>query len=1310
MSKKDNPPKVTRTAEDIEKAIAIQQQIIKEAKARREEAEKIAQPLREKKNRVKTVEDNEKKTVKKVTPDEYTPHNEAEDEAGKPEEITQKLDEEEVENDNEEKVDILQKQAKLELLREELRKAEEKTRWKKGGDQKVLDIENEIREIENEIRGEKESSEEQNPTTKNTQVEDIKKDLNKTFQTQEIKKENELILERLKVMGLTEKDFENNNEWGTLSTGEKLLVMEQLSQETLSHVKEIGEKRFQEKNKMNFSWKPTKWNPFSLGKKIWNHLGKAYWISKEEKQVIEEAEAGKIKPSDQSIQQMIERTADMHLNIAEKDGRAVIEFIPIDKNLPVEQQKIIAEYNKVANEFARMPDSWRNEKSANSKDTRFHKKNFENFNRMKTLYENAKSELLNIKKEQYIKSGIKEGEAGGKAMLEIKDGDFKIAILQFLNTNPDTVRELNRIKNESSWGRLLNNENIWRTIYMGVGFGARSVTVSTFGLLAAPIVAGAMGGIRARKKAMGKIESAFSEGRNVETSRERRETGKRGLFDDKDTNRNLLSKTLSGYNVSAKEVGAFVDADSQIQRLDNIIKKIEQAKTDKEKLSFKNKLNSRINYIEDKHDIGLINYGTKNVTATNYELFKKLSYARAQLSAFDFIDKNTEQSKNDERKVTLLWKIMAHNEARFGKKQAHFKNQEILRGAIVAGGFARLGQGIRALMYGVESGAVDMSDFNNPAKFTLPGQPDENLEKILESHIDISATADHGQGAISTLRELQHNLKAEYGNNLENAPASVKHILNTDAHKLAEEYGMYKPGEDAESIIMRSGSSFHVDESGNVSFHEAGGNSDVILEKGTSIKADQMYEGKMIDTDNSGVKVENNVDEVVPVREPDIPHMGRIIEPEVDTTGGPTGTGIDSSNLVDNPYKLPTQVDPETGEPLKINNEGLSSGRNLEEGLAYAKVLNQIDNVYKSNIGHMFPDEKSMHAWEGIKNSTDGFSAGKLITRTMENTNETYQPVVSLIKKIHEVTGLEPRAGTDLQLAESPDEYIRHGLIEAEKMGRLEEVKLLENISPNQVTPEPEIVKLDTNIEPETGQIPKGIETPPAQPTGESPFAQALPENNLTPDIRAVYEENIKDIFPRKQIWYSIKNKTFMDALSDNSISSNSELASYLEKLKEATGIEPEQTESINHYMVRALEEAKNIEKLDAVRLEGGELLNQTPEIIEPQEGPNPSELANFGIREVSIDNLRDLKKLTEGYEGLPGQPPLKMIMEDFEGKGLHTYVTEDVGETSTAAQLSSEAKMNSALPLFEKRVGDFDFFKTLPNGIIKGLHIRFYK
>lgn len=878
-----------------------------------------------------------------------------------------------------------------------------------------------------------------NENKKTNTVIDLKEEINKTFEQKNARQKENLITERLKAMGLKEDDFKNNKEWQSLSGGERLLVIEQLSQETLSHVKEIGEQRFQEKNKINFSWNPKKWQVFSVLNKIKNNILKAYWISKEEKQVIKEAGEGKIKPNNQLIKQITDRTADMHLNVLEKGGRAVIEFMKIDKSLPKEQQQLIEDFNESANKYARMSDSWRNEKAAKSKDG-FFKKNYKQFNFARSEYENLRNSILKIKAENYEDSGLSRKVAQVKAMNETKDNDAQIAILQFVNSNPDAISELNKIKNESSYGRLLNNENIWRGIYIGTGITAKSISVSILGFLAAPLVAGAIGGTRARRKAGEKIDAAFSEGRTTETSKERRGASKKGLFDDKDANHNLFSRTLSGNNVSAKEVGAFIDADSQIQRLDNILQKIENSKNNSG-LLLKDQLIARINYIEDKHEDGLINYGLKNPIGLNYELFKKLSFARVQLNSLEYID-NKQNNTLNERRETLLWAVMEDNKARFSKKEASFKNQEMLRGAILAGGFSVLGWYMREFMHG-GSNATITNELHNSARYgaghfvrNISGNETGvdtnnikeniiNTEKItkLSEHLKIEAVADNGQGAISTLRELQNNLKAEYGDNIDSAPSSVRHILNTDAQKLAQEYGMYKPGQDAESAFIKSGSSFKVDESGNVTYHEEGNPNDIVLEKGTEIKASNIYEGKMADNDHSDVH--------------EISGDSNTIEQVEPTTGEQIQDG--SNNLDTDQFKVSPSVDSVTREPIDQITDYTSASEIVESVNISEEVAKQISEIGKYNIEHLFPNDEKISFWFKVKT----IDASALTNINVSEVNDVYKPLVSYMHKLHEITGLNPRYASIIDpTPENVTNYITRTLQKAQEMGKLDDLKL----------------------------------------------------------------------------------------------------------------------------------------------------------------------------------------------------------------------------------------------------------------------------
>jgi len=920
---------------------------------------------------------------------------------------------------------------------------------KERNEQKVLEIEEKIRNLENKTKR----------ITKPVIIEEKQEEENVQPNIQE----NAIIVEKLKSIGTKEGDFNKIPEWNKLSDGEKLLVIEQLSQDTLSRVKEIGEQKFQEKNKISFS--PKNFSPLKFGKKVLKNFGKSYWISKEEKQAIKDVSVGNIKPDSGLIKQIVEKTADMHLSVIEKNGKAFIEFIKIDKSLPAEQQKLIEEYNKVANEYARMPDSWRNKKAANSKDKNIFKtKNYEDFNKIEKLYNNALTDLINSKKEQYIKSGISEEEAKKQAMLDMGDKDFQISTLQFLNTNPDAVQELKNIKEKSSWKRLINNENIWRGLYAGGGFALRSATVSTLGLIAAPLVSGAIGGTRARRKAGQKIDTAFMEGRATETFIERKQIGKKGLFSDKNENRGLISKTLSGKDINAKEVGAFIDADSQIQRLNNLIQKLEEAKTEEEKLLLKDQLNARIGYVENKKAEGLINYGTKNALGTNYELFKKLSQAQAEVGLIEFLN---------EKREGLLKLIIDNNEARFSKEQASFKNKEMARGAMVAAGFSLLGYGIRAGMHGVNEYINEHANTGEMIK--------QSPEQVLSGN-DIS------QPTESTINHENIGTEpAGTGKIIESK--GIQEFMKTNSTQDAIKLGMYDPNAEAESMTVQYGTMTFVDESGHrieVPYSSSGAiqTIDDLKKEMHNYYGENVPSGQieteytdMKGAEHSQVLIEgDNIEKIKDVdmfdSDKNVTHTeqanqetGEQIEntPKLETQTDLTGKPMNAESAVDEniKYEIPNtehEVKQTEIEKNEINPKIINKTENINDNNANAEneelrkpnvatdkekidtnitaentsisltpeQLAQVNQTYDDNIKNMFPGNEQ--AWNSIKSNTGTNSPVELMKKWKpiykEGKTEEIPPYVSHLFQLEKETGLSPYETTQpLLLPETPEEF-----------------------------------------------------------------------------------------------------------------------------------------------------------------------------------------------------------------------------------------------------------------------------------------------
>lgn len=874
-------------------------------------------------------------------------------------------------------------------------------------------------------------------------VKAVSKDIKANFEKEEKEKEIIFINDKLKKIGLSNTEMEENKAWQDFSKAEKFLIIEQASQSILSHTKELGEKRFNEKNTIKTSWNPLNMR-LSVAPKIWHKLFKSVWISKEEKDVLKEVEKGEVKPEAQTLNDLVERQADLKLNIVEKDGKAFIEFTKAEEDISPEAKIIIDKYNQAANDFSKLPDSWKTERAAKSTDKLFTTKNHEKYENAKASFEEARASFIENKAKEYEKNSLNKKESKQQAMNDAKDIDKNIAMLQFTNTNPDAMDELNKIRNESSWGRLVNNENIWRSGYIAAGATARAITHTTLGLLAAPLTAGVIGGIRARRKANENINTAFKEGTTEETFLERKEAGKKGLFDDKNKETGIFSKVMSGAKVNTKEVAAFVDADSQKQRIDSLINKINTAKTKKDKILLMLQLEDRVNYIELKEQQGLMNYGNKNPIAKNYELFKSLSEAYMVTTTIGGMNiRLTKEMKEDiAERDKLLQTIMSSNEDAFGEKMASYKNKEMLRGAAVAGGLAVLGQ---LIMGAYHHDGANAAGHTNPnpsdtpeAKNVIEIEKGVPIIKIIE-HTTVTATADHGHGAIATLRELQHSLKAEYGNDLTHAPASVKHILETDVHKLAQEYGMYKPGQDAESAFIKSGSTFKVDGGGNLTYHEGGGHNDLLLEKGTDVKADHLYEGKMSDTDHSG-SVE-----------------GHKLPEQVD---GNTGTPVDQHTgpeVIDNLHKLPPQVDAVTGEPVNhdVIKEGVTPKTTesipLTEDQAKGAMMLYLDN--KTAIfgngpfgSSLFDRISKEDVLDFIKPTGENPNWKSLYPKeitifTDEALENMHNKMAGYLKKLMEITGEKPRVNM-LNEGESTASFLKRGLEKATSLGKSVDVTL----------------------------------------------------------------------------------------------------------------------------------------------------------------------------------------------------------------------------------------------------------------------------
>lgn len=831
------------------------------------------------------------------------------------------------------------------------------------------------------------------------QVERLKRDIEKKLQEKENENDNPILKlgKRLRRAGLKEEDVASIPGWENLNNNQRMLVVEQISQQALLDIKKAGEERFKEKN--TISWKVKNFNPLSFGKKLFNNLRKSVMISKEEKGAIEDFKNGRLKPDAKNVESIIERMVKMDLEVVEKDGKYIIEFAKLDPSLTPETKNLFNLYNNVANQYASMPDAWRNEKAAASRYGKFWNKD-----------KSKKSEEYNYKKEQYMAARgmllehiAKELEASGvkrddpafnkemeRAMIEISRQDGIISMLQYTTTNPDAFAEIDKIENEASYKRFFNNENLWRGLYATMGYSLRkgSFAVSWF---AAPVVSAVMGGFRANRKAGQKINAAYLEGRQEKTFREMTQAERMQIknayadanfkkdangnvaldkygtpimkdgsaykpgriYDDKNEEKGWLSKTLSGKEVNAKEMVQFIDADSQIQRLSRLMEKLENAEP-QDKVAIASSINARIAYIQSKHEQGLVNYGTENAVTNNYNMLELMSQAavaayehkpKDELSEKEidegYIDAST--LKNiEERREELLYKVMRNNRLIMEDKQAQYKEAEIKRGIAVAAGAATLGRLIGFFSEHINFGrAKEAADVVRIKINTT----DINVKEITQ--VDNTVVADSADSFIIKLPRPSIDSVTTTEINPDLAKNELE--INSESTKAASENNIATVSKIPKPDIIEDNKNIKLDNKDIVSASKIS-TAPVIVDESVVKTGGVEFQDK-VSNENIDLSGAHQVTEEGATLKTEMIPTPKLNEDEIDLSGARKVSGPDIVTEKVDEYGLGTVVKTETPILMDDNVRPTEQGGFNNQGIGTGKEINPREKVGGYNTG-----------------------------------------------------------------------------------------------------------------------------------------------------------------------------------------------------------------------------------------------------------------------------------------------------------------------------------------------------------------------
>ncbi len=215
--------------------------------------------------------------------------------------------------------------------------------------------------------------------------------------------------ERLNKLG------ENIEGFKDLSDGQRSLVLENFKQLFLANIKEDAQKEFQ-KDLGNSKF---------LGK-ILKGILKSYEIARLEKEGSKESFKLESETHQQIMEKLVQGMKAYGPEVKlDEEGKIEIQYAGEWQNLNEDEQKIVDNFNEIATKYSHISYEW-------SLDTAT-KKQAKQFEAIKNEYEEAREEIMNLKKDKSQRRLEEEKEEG--SLLYINKIDGQIQMNQFLFTH-----------------------------------------------------------------------------------------------------------------------------------------------------------------------------------------------------------------------------------------------------------------------------------------------------------------------------------------------------------------------------------------------------------------------------------------------------------------------------------------------------------------------------------------------------------------------------------------------------------------------------------------------------------------------------------------------------------------------------------------------------------------------------------------------------------------------------------------------------------------------------------------------------------
>lgn len=509
------------------------------------------------------------------------------------------------------------------------------------------------------------------------------------------------------------------------------------------------------------------------------------------------------------------RGIDVALN---KNGGLSLQFISMERAGKNEKhEKLIEEFNDKASALSNIPYDWRVEHATVYQQKRFAM--------TQKSYEKAREKLM-----AYESKGA-DGEVKAEKNLEFLNTEAEIEMGQFLADNPGVEGAVNNFIKEHP---ILAKAG---TVLMGSGARGFAKYGAAFG-----------GGLGASA-----LLGGFTSW-----------TRKRGEL------REIEAQKRAGKDVGeTKGVKETIDMAGYTKRMNALIEQAKKTSDPKSKQRLLQTLQTRMTILQDRvQNLGAAAFGTKEKDInTQFEYTRAVIEANGLLAKAEGMDEKVAQEVYEKFDKRYL-KDDAKDAERRSEVRKAFKRGALIGAAGFAGSFiardiySHDGEALKSAwntlqeesnkVFGSSGGPVmneaaqdhfqDISaikketpDFqklkiNSEAQYKMPesigtnrGSTGWHVETPTEVPIVPGMTFEQAvgaRGAIGAIDDLQERVTAQYGDNI---PEHLKAFMGMKPEKLAQEWGFYHPGEDAESAVILRGAKFEIDENGQILFESNDG-------------------------------------------------------------------------------------------------------------------------------------------------------------------------------------------------------------------------------------------------------------------------------------------------------------------------------------------------------------------------------------------------------------------------------------------------------------------------------------------------------